>query len=441
MVNLKEALQALLGVSAYTANAPQYSAISDDQIERMREMQGGNLSPQPSTRLRWFIADLEQAQYRADAGDISRAAQLYRAMRRDGMITGLLSANTSGLVRLPKRFYGDAAITAELQARNGTRSLFDDMCPPSELALLAADGRALGVGIAELVPVPGRTFPVLQRLDPEFLRYRWNEGRWYYLSVAGPIPLVPGDGRWVLHMPGGRVAPWNNALWPALGRAFITKEHASLNRGNYGSKLANPARAAVAPTGATEPQRLGFLAKLIAWGTNTVFELPPGWDVKIIEAKGEGYQVFKDEVATSDNEIMIAIAGQIVTVTGGAGFSNADIHQTIRTDIIKETADALAYTVNTQILPQYVASHYGTDKIATGALIDWDIDLPKDKNAESTALMQSANALTQLTQILAQYGLKVSINEYTTRFGIPTEPGAILAKTGEPEANPQDSAQ
>lgn len=423
---LADTIKALLGVSAYQPPGQGYGPQLDEAtVKTVREAVGGNLQPLPTTRLRWYLQDLEKAQAGADAGNLRPAAQLYRAMRRDGVLAGLLSTRTAGLVRLPKRFYGHAEVAAILRARNGTRSVFDEMFPPSELALLAADGIVLGIGIAELVPVEGRSYPVLVRLDPEFLTYRWAENRWYFSSIAGSIPIVPGDGRWVLHVPGGRLAPWTSGLWPALGRSFINKEHALSHRSNYSAKLANPARVAVSPSGATEDQRQGFFRRLLAWGTNTTFNLPVGWDVKIVESNGRGFDVFQREIDTSNEEYMVALAGQIVTTTGGSGFANADIHQNIRKDLVQDTGDALAYTINTQGLPQFIVSHWGVDALEDSTIVEWDTATPADRGSEAATMVQLGTAVTGLNAALAPYEAQVDISEIATRFGVPIRAGAL----------------
>lgn len=423
-MNLREAFReraaALLGISAYTRPGNQNEpSLDDESVKRIREAQGGNLQPVPTTRLRWYLADLERAQAQADMGNLTLAAQLYRAMRRDGTLAGLLGTRTSGLVRLPKRFYGRAEIAQVLRARNGTRSVFDDMFPPSELALLAADGIVLGVGVAELVPVPGRDFPVMIRLDPQYLQYRWSESRWYYLSIAGAIPITPGDGRWILHLPGGRMAPWNSGLWPALGRSFINKEHAMLHRSNFSAKLANPARAAVSPVGATEVERKGMLQRLIAWGVNTVFELPVGWDVKIIESNGRGYEVFDSEILSSDTEFMICLNGQVVTTTGGTGFSNQDIHKSVRSDLIEDTGEGLAYTLNTQGLPPFIVSRWGIEALNDSTIVEWDTSTPKDLATQAASLTAAAGAITALDKALAPHDRRLDVDEITVRFDVP----------------------
>lgn len=433
-MGLRDVIASLLGVSAYQRPTGTGPDLDSPQVVAVRKSLGGQLQNLPNTKLRWYLADLERAQYSADEGNLGIASQLTRAMRRDGVLTGLMGTRTAGLVRLPQRFYGDAEIASALRKKNGTRAVFDEMFPPAELAALARDGIELGVGVAELVPVEGRAYPVMVRLDPEFLEYMWTENRWYFRSVAGRLPITPGDGRWILHIPGARMSPWNNGLWPALGRSFINKEHALLHRSNYSAKLANAARAAIAPNGATESQRKGFLKRLLAWGLNAVFEMPPGWDVKLIESNGRGIEVFQKEIDTCDLEFMVAVAGQLVTTTGGTGFANADIHRRIREDLIKSDGDALAYTINTQGLPAYIASLYGVGALASRWVsVEWDTSTPKELEAEARTLQTVASAIDQLRTMLDSTDRQLDVEELAVRFSIPLIATAANTQGLEPE--------
>lgn len=417
---LLRASAALLGISAYEAPGSEVIGASEEAVERIRRMQGGNIQPIPHARPRWYLADLESAVFMANQGDLSLAAQLMATARTDGVLAGVLSTRTGGLVRLPKRFRGDPEIVSALElGHDKPRSVFDEMFPPSDLATLAADGELIGVGIGELVPVRGRDYPVFCRLDPQFLRYQWNENRWYFQSAAGPIPITPGDGRWILHTPGGRTAPWQHGLWRSVGRAYIRKDHAALYKDEWEAKLANPARVAYAPTGSVEAQRSSFFEQVMAWGVNTVFGLTPGYEVKLLESNGIGYQSFLKTIADQNQELIIAVAGQTVTTDGGAGFQNSDIHRSIRADLIKATADSLAFTINTQGLPAFVESRWGIDALDRCPVVEWDVTPPKDRAAEAQALVTVAQAITQLTEALNAHGRTLDVDQLVQRFAIP----------------------
>lgn len=415
MVGLRQRLglrvAALLGVSTY---------VQDLEREVREIRRGGTVQPVPRSQTRWYLDDLEHAVFQADAGDLSTAARLMRAARTDGVVAGVLSTRTAGLVRLPRRFRGrDDIVTALDRDPRAARSTFDELAPPHELAQMAADGVLLGVSVGELVPVVGRDYPVLVRLDPEFLRYRWDEGRWYYASIGGLLPISPGDGRWVLHTPGGRMAPWQAGLWRSVGRAFITKDHAREHRDNWEAKLANPARVAVAPVGADEAHRQSWFRRVMAWGVNTVFALTPGYDVRLLESNGRGADSFLATIKEQNEELIISIAGQVVTTTGGTGFANADVHKSIRADLIKATADELAHTVNTQILPQFIVRRFGDEALDDAAAVEWDVTPPKDLASEANALVAVSSAIKGLDEALAPHGASVDVDRIAQHFGVP----------------------
>jgi len=169
----------LLGISAYKRPLPSQGAAQDidsPQVVEMRENLGGQLVQPPASQTRWYMSDVENAERMADIGNLTAAGRLMFAARKDGQLAGVLSTRTGGLVRLPKRFRGDPDVVGALEfGHDDVRSVFDEMFPPAELALLAADGLLLGVGVAELVPVEGRDYPVMVRLDPQYLNYQWYE--------------------------------------------------------------------------------------------------------------------------------------------------------------------------------------------------------------------------------------------------------------------------
>lgn len=382
----------------------------------------------PASITRWALTDVEDALAEADTGVLTRAAQLWKACRRDGTIAGVLSTRTEGLVQLPVRYGGDPAMTRELQAD------FRTICPLHEAALMAADGIGLGVSIGERVAVRG--VAVLRRLDPEFLVYRWSDDRFYYRSAGGLLPIEPGDGRWVLHVPGGQVTPWQNGSWYALGRCYIAKEHAFHLRENYSQKLANAARVAYSPQGASEDQRIGFFRRLASWGANPVFDLPPGWEVKLLEGNGRGYEVYQDTIKTCNEEATISLAGQLVTTDGGAGFSNSNIHATIRADLIQSTADALARTINEQVIPHWANERFGLRGVMSCPSVEWDVTPPKDQAAQANVLNTLGLAITSLNNAAAAYGQRVDVTELSRQYGIPM----VAAAAGTAPALPAPSA-
>lgn len=433
----KRTIDALLGVSTYQRPSP-VTQPDEAMVEELRRALGGQLQLQTRTRTRWYLDDLETAEYTADTGDLTLPSQLMGIARRDGVVAGVLSTRTGGLVRLPRKFRGDLEVIHTLEpGHEDVRSVYDEMLPPSELALLTADGLLLGVGVAELIPVEGRDYPVLCRLDPQFLRYVWSENQWYYNAAEGRLPVTPGDGKWVLHTPGGRISPWQSSLWRAVGRAYIRKDHASLYKDNWEAKLANPARVAVAPQGSTEVQKQSWFQAVMAWGVNTVFGMTPGYDVKLLESNGRGYESFKATIADQNQEIIIAIAGQTVTTDGGAGFQNSDIHKTIRADLIKDTADSIAYTMNTQCLPQFIVQRYGEDALESRAVVvEYDVTPPKDRNSEAQSMIAVGTAITSLSEALASAGLELDVKTLCERFAIPLAQTDLMQLEGGDTAEP-----
>jgi hypothetical protein len=429
MANWKAAIKSLLGISAYEMPKPMSNIPLDSKtVEEIRESLGGQLQMLPGTQVRWYQKDLEDAILMADKGDLSKAGRLWKAVNRDGIFAGIQNTRSEGVVNLPKTFRGERAWIESVErghgetAQEGARSLFDEMLPPAELAKMVRDGDGMGISVGELMPVEGRDFPVLVVYDTEWIRYIWSENRFYFQSVAGLLPITPGDGRWVLHVPGGRVSPWQFGYWAAAGKAFINKQHAESYKSNWEAKLANSARAAISPQGASEEQAQAWFQRVMAWGVNTVFGLKPGYDVKIVESNGRGHDSFEKTIDRSNDEFSVIVAGQVITMKGGPGFSNNEMFERIAANKIKFSAESIAYTINTQILPQFLVRRYGPDALERGSLVmAYDISPAKDQNSAAAALTAVGGAIKTLDDALTPHGMGLDAKEICTRFGVPID--------------------
>ena len=386
-------------------------------------MFGGRLAPPPQTVTRFILSDIEDAIHAAGNGNLQQAAQLARAIRRDGKTAGVLSTRTDGLVRLPIQITGREDMALDLAGDGKSKGAFAQKFPIPELAKLAGDGILLGVGVGQMIPDPsGKVDTIFRRLDPYYLQYRVSENAWYYLAYDGALKITPGDGTWLLHLPGGEDEPWTHGLWMALSRSYIAKDHAFMGRQSYAATLANPARVAFTPPGATERQRKGLVSALKAWGLNTVFSLPEGWDAKLLESNGRGFECFQAIIAEANEEIIIAIAGQMVSTVGTSGFSSGELHKTIRADLIQATGDALALTINTQGIPPWVNRRYGGDALEQSPEMSWDVTPPADHQAQAETIGALGDAISKLDAALKPHGEWTKAKAIAVRFGVDVEP-------------------
>jgi hypothetical protein len=452
--SLKELVAALLGISTFQPPPIPGPALGDKTVDQVREALGGMLEPIPQVRLRWYPPDIEKAQRLASTGDMSLIGQLNESMKLDGVYRGLSDARTS-VVNFPKRFYGEDEITRVLMSKNASdRDVYDEMVPSTEAKLMAGDELNCGVAVGEMVPVQGRDFPVLVRRYPQNLQYIWPHNRWYYRSIAGLLPITPGlpnekGNSWVLHIGGGRLAPWNSGLWNCLGRSYINKTQTIFARQSYEMKHSHPARVAFAPLGANEEERKGLLAGVIRWAMNAAFALPLGWDLKLIESNGRGIDVYEQSIKTYNEEMATALCGSAVMLQGTAGFSNMDVFRVVQSDLIKTTATAWDHTVNTQILPAFIAQRWGIGALTNATRLETDVSAPKDRKVEADTLVSLANAIKGLVEAISaaqgaegdgQGLLRLNIRELLARMGVPTQAGAPPQLPAERTAA-NDSAQ
>lgn len=407
--------------------------VSKESPSQVRDRTNGILSRSSGRSTQeWYSDDLTMAIDRANAGDLQMACELFEACLTDPLIQGVMDTFTSGVSRLPRKFSGDPEIAQDLAAGFASkdadpRSLFNVICRPSDITKLVQDGRGMGYQVGEMVWIDGLDFPILKRLDPKLARQDPYTGLWTYRVYDTDLLIQPGDGRWFFNCPGGSSAPWQGGIWASVARAFILKQETLLNLAAWQRKHSAPLRAGTCPEGATDDQKWDYLEQLIELtADNSEAVLPPGWDVKLVESNGQGYQAYKATVEMCNADLILALAGQSMTVDGGEGFSNSATGLTVRQDVITPHADSFSAAFSDQVLPYVVAKRYNS--ITRTVILQLDTSPPKDKTAEAQAQITAANVITAQVaayQAALEAGLPADppdIQELQRSFGVPTKP-------------------
>jgi hypothetical protein len=426
------------------------------------------------SQTRWDPTQADAALREAETGQWYGIARFLDAMRRDGLINGIMSVRTSGMLRCPVKFTGDPWLVERLRGRDpqydergvlvepGTPGAFWDMAPESEQAAVLFDGIMAGVGLGELVPRPGKP-PRLRHLPLHFLHYRYESDFWWYQTggnlwaitvdtEAPPVandpalpPVDPNRGRFVLFTPYGRERPWVKGLWWPCSLPFITRQNVTFDQLRWQQNLADPLKVIEAQEGADEKHRMWLLQFVqTLWRRAAGLVSPPKYKASLVESNGRGYEVYQQGYDQAAKDLQITLAGSTVAVEGGSGFVNASIYKDIASDKTAMIAEAWSTCLHEQMIRPWTAL-LGQER-DRAPWSRWDIRSPESKLSDAQALGALAEAIDKLDVTLARRGRSVDLEALLEEAGqnLPTRPllpGVVAPPLGsKDEPAPKESA-
>lgn len=444
---------------AAVRGAPPPAAVQPTALERAygasyasrvfpNEQKNGVRTPFVPASLRWLPEDIEEVWGDAELGQFYKLASLIRGMRLNGTIDGLMSQRQS-IVRLPFVFTGDPWLCAELRGvpatytdegaliDPGVPGAFDQMCPPESLKELIYTGTMAGLAPFENVDM-GKPDPVVVPKDLHFLRYDWGARVFVFQGSEDTYKFTPGDGRFGLYSPGGVERAWTGGAWLPCAFPHVVALSATFDRLRWQALLADPLKWIKAGPGAKE-EYLRALQDFIdnQWARAPGLALPPGYEAGLTESNGRGWEVYVDAEARADRMVQIALAGQVVSVDGGKGFSNATIWDAISEAFIQETASGLARCLTEQVIGPWVERRYGLSRARAPKLV-WDVRSPSRRKQDAELVSVVAKAVTDADAMFRSRGRMVDVTAYLAMnaIHIPTMPiGSAVA----PAAQLQDA--
>lgn len=378
--------------------------------------------PITNTITTWTVPGVRNALAEHAIGMFNASGQLIDIMMGDDRVQATLGSRRAGLFGREVRFKpandSDAAKECLSAWADHWSSAFDYAIPEMhDFAILA------GLWPAQLVW--DTSGPIWKwYLRPWHLRYtyyHWGIRRFVALSQDGGVPIVAGDGKWVMHAPHGEYRGWIRGAVMAIAQPWIFKQFARRDWARFTEVHGMPIRKGICPAGADPAQRDAFEAALTQLGTETTLLVEEGvdaknggnrYDLQLVEAQDTAWEAFPGLRDDCDTAITLALRHQNLTtaITSGGSYAAAQEHGQVA--IQQEASDNIAWrtTIREQIAKPFAWLNYGDPDLAPWT----DRDVVNTQEASANAEMFSKFGLA--VEVLRRGGVKFKDVEALRRF-------------------------
>jgi Protein of unknown function (DUF935) len=383
----------------------------------------------------WTPDLLRLAEIQADRGDLSLAADLCDALLTDPVIASKLRERVRAVVGADVKFEPG-------QGRSKGRAVkaleagedFWALLPDAEYSQLLSWGLLLGVGLGQhkgWAPRPshgGRLLPDgLDVWHPRDLRRDVFRKAWEVrVEGGGVVPVVAGDGQWILFTPFGKERPSNFGLWRQLARFWLLKR---LSIGEWQrANQTNGARVITAnlPVDSSgqlddynDSYRRRLVQELRQMGRSGVVALKPGLDLKLLEMSSDSWESFSRQCDLCDGAAAVAIVGSSLSTVGDkASYASSQTGAQVSQDIRRADASIEQSILHDQVMAPWAIYNFGDVGAAPWPLRQ--VDSPPD----ATSLNAELRGFGEAVQVNRDAGVEIDVAAIAKSRGIQLKEGA-----------------
>lgn len=204
--------------------------------------------------------------------------------------------------------------------------------------------------------------------------------------------------------------PIRGGLARAAGWVYLFKNYVLKDWATFTEVFGQPLRVGMYGPGATENDKRVLLNAVSNVGTDAGAVIPDSMVIEFTEARQSGsadlYERFCDYL---DRQVSKAVLGQTLTTETpreGGSRAAAEVHQTVRRDIMNSDARRLAATITRELVKPIVDLNFGPRR----RYPQFTLGLPDDQDVKVFADMISE---------LADRGLRVSQKTVLDKLGLP----------------------
>ncbi len=431
----------------------------------------GAREQQIRTLLGWGPREYAAALRRADAGDISAAADIWDAVwGTDERCLAAVDTRCSQLVGCELTFEesetgGRKRKRDRVKDRSKPVKALEDggdwweMCTEQDIKLIQGWYLGLRVALAELVwvePDPitgeeiarirnGRNVPLVKVWHPRCLRYDWDERCWYArLDDGAETKVRNGDGRWILL--GGETRCWARGLWRPLAPLVLLKGDAQVDWARHNEKYANGIIAVTGETGTDDNLRREIADDILSLGAEGVVVLPIGFKAAVMQLGADAYETFEKREAAVNQAIPIAVLGGNLGTEASAGAEvGAEGQRENQQHRLRGDAEIASTGFHEGLLQPWAFANFGDRELAPWPT--WHTDPPEDKAQLVAVWKTAAEAITALDPLC-----EVDWDDAKDRAGLPIkgpkarplaalpDPAPASLPAGQPQPEPLQEA-
>lgn len=400
--------------------------------------------PNGATQTGWDVAGVRGAINQLTMGLFQGPAMLVDSVVADSRIKACLSSLYGALFgrpvefRVPKRLKDSSAAK---ECHEAWCEKWPLMAPESAMTEMETWAEMLGFCPGQQIwdTTGDIMFPRLIPFHPRYVYYHWAFRCYVAQTMDGQVPITPGDGNWVMHAPHGMHRGWmRGSVWPVapwwLARAYALRDWA-----RYSERHGMPIILALTPAAGDPAEMDQFGLAVGSLGQESAVQLPQGvdkqysYDLKYLEASDQGWQSFKEFIATCSTEETLAIMSQNLTTEIKEGsMAAARVHGDVRQTKVEAKARGWEHTINQQMARPFAEMNFGDPDLAVEAV--WNVTPPEDLKMMGEIAQALGNAMNQMR--LAGVKLK-DPRKFAKQFGVDlgeiehVEPVQVAAKVAQ----------
>jgi hypothetical protein len=377
--------------------------------------------PLIETLTEWTVPQMRAAVRAHMWGIFEGSGQLVDAVIGDDRVQATLGSRISGLFGREVRFRPADDSMAARECMDAWAKAWPMFATAAAMTEMQAYTILMGWEPAQLTwgPVGEIEYcPYLKPWHPRYTYYHWPLRRFIALSQDGQLPIMPGNGKWLLHAPYGEYRGWIRGAIRAVAEPWLMRHWALRDWARFSEVHGLPVKKGKVPASADVVQRDAFAAALSQLATETTIMVSQGndgvnsYDFELVEAKDTAWESFPGLRDHCDMAIVLAIkfANLTTEIKSGGSYAASKSHEGVDEKTSQFDNAAWRWTIWQQVARPFAWLNFGDPDLAP--ITDHDVTPREEYTHNAKQFQQFGTAV----EVLRRGGVKFRDTEELRAF-------------------------